>query len=252
MNFNFSEKYDAFCDKTANTFGVGKESTKKIISALLSSYFANVIYLPILGYLLILNYMAVNNFFSYDLMAGNFFAVSLFVLAMIFGLLLSSFALFSSVIAIYASLRKKNVSFKDYWPLLLINLAFIVFFILIIISSEAPGFPIFVLIVCFSIALYYAVLLFENLKWKIIAMVVLLIGTFIGIFGASNFSADLLSNGLKVFGVGGKIEVVIYDEVSIKPFEAKLLLVTPTNLYFVKDKKSGFIPLSRVKKMVEK
>jgi hypothetical protein len=56
--------------------------------------------------------MSENDFFSYDLLSDSFFAINLFVLAMIAGLMVTMLAIFSSGFLFYANKKGYDVPFK--------------------------------------------------------------------------------------------------------------------------------------------
>jgi len=260
---NLKDSYFEFCDNVGTAIGISSSLARSIVTALLNNFLFNVFYLPFLAYCLLVNYMAELNFFSYDLVSDSFFAVNIFVITMLAGLVLAALGMFSSGIFWYANREtRKSVndckdnnhssSWKNYAPFLTLNILFITLMAILTFLSSDRIFPIFVTLICAYMTAHYALFLFGSGKTKVFVTLLLVISSVIAIFGASEQSSKLFGIGLKAFGAGGQIDVLIYDETNLKPFEAKLLLITPTNLYFTKDDKSGFIPVSRLRKMIEK
>lgn len=97
------QTYWLLTDKTATTLNMGADALHSIISTLVSNYFFNIIFFPLLGYSMLINYMAVNDFFSYEIVSDSFFAVNIFVMTMVSGLMLTMFAVFGAAIIAFSN-----------------------------------------------------------------------------------------------------------------------------------------------------
>lgn len=252
MNLRLAARYRVCTLKIGKALGFSSVLVRALISTFLSNYFFNVIYFPLLGYCLLVNYMSENDFFSYELISDSFFAVNLFVVAMVAGLMVTMFALFSSGVLFYANKKGHNVPLRSYWPLTVVNILFIVFIGYLIYSAKEKMFPIFVVIVCAYMATHYAVFLFGKLKTKVLSLFALLVLSIGFVFTQPALTANLFGNGLRVFGVGGYTPVLISDETREDPYEAKLLLVTPSILFFKENEKTGFVPIDKINKVIRK
>ncbi len=251
MNFRIKARYRIFSLKIAKAVGISSKVIRSLLSSFISNYFFNAIYFPLLAYSLLVNYMSENDFFSYDLLSDSFFAINLFVLAMIAGLMVTMLAIFSSGILFYANKKGYDVPFKSYWPLFLVNCLFALLFILIIFGVQDKSFPFFVLGICAYMAIHYSIFIFGDLKTKIISLTLLLIISIGFVFTQPSASSKVFGNGLRAFGVGGNIPVVIYDESTPKGYEAKLLMATPTVIYFKIKDKTGFVPMDKLNRIME-
>lgn len=252
MNFRLTARYRVCTLKIGKALGISSLLVKSLISTFLSNYFFNVVYFPLLGYILLINYMSENDFFSYDLISDNFSAVNLFVLAMVAGLMITMLALFSSGVLFYANKKGHKVSFSSYWPLFIINLFFIIMIGYLIYCAKEKVFPIFMVCVCAYMAIHYAIFLFGKLKTKVLSLCTLSVLSIAFVFTQPELAANLFGNGLRVFGVGGLISVSISDETQEEPYEAKLLLVTPSMLFFKENGKTGSVPIDKLNKIIEK
>lgn len=246
MNLKLKARYEICTRNLAQALGMSVEAVRHTIKALFSSFIFSSIYFPILGYVMLLVYMAEYDFFSYELVSTSFFAVILFMQAAIAGLIFAAFGLFSAPLCWYASRRGFNISSKEYWPLILVNVLFFAVLVLVALVANEIGFAFAVFLICAGIAVFYAVFLTGGLKLKTIAVAGLFVFTLGGSFLAPSVASGIFSSGLRVFGVGGNIPVVIRDEASPNGFEANLVLVTPTSVYFMFKDQPGFVPLSKL------
>lgn len=240
--------------KTAKMLNLSAKILHSIISALVSNYFFNIIFFPLLGYSMLINYMAVNDFFSYEIVSESLFAVNIFIMTMIAGLMLTMFAVFGSAIfafSNFASGEKKLAPFSVYWPLFLMNLIFGFIVIYPIIFTEDKTFPLFVLAISAYLALHYTLFLFGTPRTKVLSLGALLLISIGGTFFQQELSSRVFANGLRAFGVGGSIPMTLYDDVTPKGSKIEVLLITPKAVYFKQDNATGLIPIDKVKKLVQ-
>ncbi|WP_375748579.1 hypothetical protein [Vibrio sp. HN007] len=250
----FKVNYWLLTGKIAKIFNLSAKVLRSIVSALISNYFFNIIFFPLLGYSMLINYMAVNDFFSYELVSESLFAVNIFVMTMIAGLMLTMFAVFGSAIfafSNFASGEKKFAPLSAYWPLLLINIIFGFIVAYPIIFTEDKTFPLFVLAISAYLAVHYTLFLFGTLKLKLLSLGVLLLLSIGGTFSQQELSSRVFANGLRAFGVGGSIPMTLYDDVTPKGSEVEVLLITPKAVYFKQNNATGLIPIDKVKKLVQ-
>lgn len=237
--------------RLAQKLNLSSRILRRALAALMSNYFFNLIFFPIFGYTLLINYMAVNDFFSYEMLSDSYFAVNIFTLAMVAGLLLTTFALFSAPIYAFSDYpkgKKKLKPLSEYWLLLTLNILFLGLFIFLFIYVEDKTFPAFVLSITVYLALHYTVFLFGNFKAKFYSTTALLIISMSGIYFTPDLSAKIFGNGLRVFGAGG-VESILYDEVNTKGVKVELLLITPKSVYFKVNGATNFVPLDKVKQL---
>ncbi|GBL03323.1 hypothetical protein [Glaciecola sp. KUL10] len=195
--------------------------------------------------------MSEHNFFSYDLLSDNFFAINLFVLAMIAGLMLTMLALFSSGILFYANRKGYNLPFKSYWPLFSVNCLSWVVIVLVMFSVQDKVFSVFVLGICAYMTIHYSIFIFGDLKRKVVSLALLLVISIGLVFIVPSKSSMVFGNGLRAFGVGGSINVLIYDESTPEGYPAELLMVTPNTIYFKVENKTGFVPIEKLNRFME-
>ncbi|TOG65996.1 hypothetical protein CGG86_20085 [Vibrio parahaemolyticus] len=240
--------------KIAKILNLGVRSVRLIISALVSNYFFNIIFFPLLGYSMLINYMAVNDFFSYEIVSESLFAVNIFIMTMVAGLMLTMFAVFGSIIFMFShivSKENKIAPLSTYWPLLILNLFFGFLVIYPIINTEEKTFPLFVLAISAYLAVHYTLFLFGTARTKVLSLGALLLLSIGGTFYKQELSSRVFENGLRAFGVGGSISMTLYDDVTPKGSKVKVLLITPKAVYFKQDNATGLIPIDKVKKLVQ-
>lgn len=250
----FKASYWVVTNKIAAMLNFGSNLLRSIISSLISNYFFNIIFFPVFGYSMLINYMAVNDFFSYEIISDSLFAVNLFIMTMIAGLMITTVAVFGSLVLLmsnYVGNKRNKTPFSSYWFLAVINfmMAFIVFYP--VVSSEDKSFPIFVLLICMYLALHYSVFLFGKFKLKVLSLFFLFVLAIGVTFTAQDLSARVFANGLKAFQVGGSVKMKLYDEVEPKGEEVEVLLITPKAVYYKKDGATGLVPFDKVKKLIE-
>lgn len=252
MKLKIAARYRYCTQRLAKAIGVSAEVVRHVSRALFSSYIFSSVYFPILGYVMLIVYMAEYDFFSYELVSTRFFAVTLFMQAAIAGLMFATFGLFSAPVCWWASKKGFNISPREYWPLIVVNLSFFTLLVLVVLVARDQAFAIAVFVICAGIAAFYAVFLTGALKSKALAVGGLFVFTVGGAFFAPGVTSGIFSNGLRTFGVGGSIPVVIYDEATPKGFDASLILVTPSTLYFAVSGEPGFIPVSKLLRVEHK
>ncbi|WP_434567881.1 hypothetical protein QFW85_20125 [Vibrio chagasii] len=248
------ENYWLLTDKTANVLNMGSDALHSIFSALVSNYFFNVIFFPLFGYSMLINYMAVNDFFSYEIVSDSFFAVNIFIMTMVSGLMLTMFAVFGAAIIAFSNYvrgENKLAPFSTYWPLLGINLIFGFMIVYPITIAEDKTFPLFILSISAYLALHYTLFLSGTPKIKIFSLIALLLLSTGGIFFKQELSSRVFENGLRAFGVGGSVTMKLYDDITPVGSKVEVLLITPKAVYFRKDNATGFVPIDRVKRLVQ-
>ncbi|MDF4346036.1 hypothetical protein P3386_24665, partial [Vibrio parahaemolyticus] len=115
--------------------------------------------------------MAVNAFFSYEIVSESLFAVNIFIMTMVAGLMLTMFAVFGSIIFMFShivSKENKIAPLSTYWPLLILNLFFGFLVIYPIINTEEKTFPLFVLAISAYLAVHYTLFLFGTARTKVL------------------------------------------------------------------------------------
>lgn len=253
MKFRIKARYRIFSLKIAKATGFSSKAIQNLINSFVSNYFFNALYFPLLGYSLLVVYMSEHDFFSYDLLSDSFFAINIFVMTMVAGLMVTMFGMFSSILIYFANrLNGHDIPLKTYWPLLLLNSIFWLSLIPILFKVEDKTFPLSIFAICAFLAVHYSVFIFSNLKIKIILLMTLLILTIGFVFTQPGLSSKVFGNGLRAFGVGGNVSITIYDELSPEGYDAKLLFVTPTTIYFTINNKTGFVPIDKLNRVIEK
>lgn len=230
----------------AKQLGISPHSLSMFVSAGLSSAFSNLVFLPLLSLALFVVYMAHHQFFSYDFFSEGVFGMKLFVLAMVVGLLITSFALFGSGILLYARRKGADVSWYVIGVTAFINLLFIVMIGFALFDPKAQEFAFFMLIVTLYLAIHFSVFFFAKLKTKVMLLVALFFVTFGLVATQPDSSAKLLGNGLRTFGVGGEIPIEILSNDGIA--KGKLILLTPKYIYF-KEEPNGVLAFQALDKV---
>lgn len=248
MILRLNVKYRLCTRRAAKTLGVSSEFVRHMARTFFSSYLFSSLYFPILGYVMLLVYMAEYDFFSYDLASTSFFAAILFMQAAIAGLMVATFGLFSAPLCWYANKKGYKIGFKEYWPFIVMNLvSWSVIGLNFALAWPNITFVVSMLAICVVIAaFFYANFFTGNVKVKILAIGGLLVFTVGGSFFAPNVTSGVFSNGLRVFGVGGNIPVVIRDKASPNGFEASLVLVSPSTVFYTVEGEPGFVPISKL------
>jgi len=233
----------------AKQLGISSRSIRAITSAALSSAFSNLVFLPLLSLALFVVYMAHYRFFSYDFFAEGLFGMKLFVLAMVFGLLITSFALFGSGILLYAKRKGADVSWYMVGGAGFLNLLFLLLVAISLLNPKGREFVLFVLVVALYLAVHFGVFFFARLKAKVLLLVALFFVAFGLVASQPALSAKLLGNGLRTFGVGGEIPIEVVSEDGV--VKAKLILLTPKYVYFLEEENDvlAFQALDKVKKI---
>lgn len=215
----------------------------------MSSAFSNLVFLPLLSLALFVAYMGHYRFFSYDFFAEGVFGMKLFVLAMVVGLVITSFALFGSGILFYARRKGADIPWYMVGGAGFINLLCLVLVGASLFNPDGRVFVLFVLVVTLYLAVHFGVFFFARLKAKVILLVSLFLVAFGLVASQPALSAKLLGNGLRTFGVGGEIPIeVISEDGTVK---AKLILLTPKYVYFIENENDvlAFQALDKVKKI---
>ena len=204
-----------------------------LTSAVLSSSFSNLIFLPLLSLALFVVYMAHHGFFSYDFFSEGIFGMKLFVLTMIIGLVLMSFMLFGSGILLYARRKGATVSWLAVCGILILNIIFLIMMSASLFNPERRVFALSVLGVTLYLAIHFGVFFFAKLKVKIMLLFALFFFAFDLVATQPYAAAKLLGNGLRIFGVGGEIPIeVVSDDGVVK---GRLILLTPKSIYFKEE-----------------
>ncbi|WP_374972400.1 hypothetical protein [Spongiibacter marinus] len=246
MKLRIEARYRLCTQKIARAVGISASVVRQVLRSLFSSYIFSSLYFPTLGYVMLLVYMSEYDFFSYELVSTSFFAVTIFMQAAIAGLMITAFGLFSSFVCWAASRRGIGIGVREYWPIIVVNAFMFLLFVVGLLAARDKVFPLSVLAICAGISAFYIVLLTGTLKAKVYSIVLLFVLSIGGAFFYPSVSSGIFSNGLRVFGIGGKTPVTIYDEASPSGFMASLVLVTPSTVYFLVDDKPGFVPVSKL------
>lgn len=238
--------YNRCLRRSSDALNISKDALRKIFSAAISSLVMNSIFLPLLTTALFVSYMANYDFFSYDFFSEGLFGMKLFILSMVATTVLTSFALFGSALPIYAKFKGKEVSKASIVVPLIINIVFIVIIGVVVVGTGNYEFPVFMVFLSGFIIVHFGVSIFGNFKQKVVFIGALFGLSFTIVFGQPEYSAKLLGNGLRAFGIGGEIPVELTTEKDRKR-EVKLLLVSPQNFYFLNESnKTSVISLGNV------
>lgn len=233
----------------AKKLGITSRTLRIFALAALSSAFTNLVFLPLLSLALFVVYMAHYQFFSYDFFSEGLFGMKLFVLAMVLGLIITSFALFGAGVLLYAKKKGSDVSWYAIVSLGVINALFLLLIAMTLLKPEGRLFAFFVLIVTAYLAIHFAVFFFAKLKTKVLMLGALLFVTFGLVATQPGLSAKLLGNGLRTFGVGGEIPIEVSSDDGVS--KGKLILLTPKYVYFQEETTNmlTFQSLDKVKKI---
>lgn len=193
--------------------------------------------------------MAHHRFFSYDFFAEGVFGMKLFVLAMVIGLVITTFALFGSGILLYAKRKGSDIPWYVLAVAAFLNLLFLALVATRLFNPAGRDFALFVILVALYLAVYFGVFFFARIKAKVLLIVSLFFVTFGVIAASPDSSAKLLGNGLRTFGVGGEMPIEVFSDDGV--VTGKLILLTPKYVYF-KEEPAGqlsFQALDKVKKI---
>lgn len=175
--------------------------------------------------------------------------MKLFVLAMVIGLVITTFALFGSGILLYAKRKGSDIPWYVLAVAAFLNLLFLALVATSLFNPAGRDFALFVILVALYLAVYFGVFFFARMKAKVLLIVSLFFVTFGVIAASPDSSAKLLGNGLRTFGVGGEIPIEVFSDDGV--VTGKLILLTPKYVYF-KEEPAGqlsFQALDKVKKI---
>lgn len=212
-----------------------KEFWWKALSYIVSSF----ILVPNIAMLLFLVYMAEYNFFSYDFFLDGVFGMKWFFITTVLFLVVTASILYSPMIFFFLY-KKKNIVI---WPLFIIygllSVLFWLFVVISVYSGSNPERVMFVVVICFFISVHLITLTCYNAKAQFVSMGTLIV---IIVFSAFNYSsqvAEVVSIGLKSFGVGGDLPIFVIDDKSGTKHYGKLKLITPQNIYMMIDESNN-------------
>ncbi|MDO8291770.1 MAG: hypothetical protein Q7T29_02705 [Gallionella sp.] len=204
-----------------------KEVIYRALSIVLSSiFFANI---PLLLFLI---YMGYHGFFSYDFFSEGVFGLNVFFFLTSIFVLITSMALFWWVVPLVEKWKKGKFKVLPFIGIVLFNL----FFVIIVIGTFPRNGDFFrVAYICaigLFVSLHIAFLLHAKPKEQLISLIVLiLIITFLSLHLREQASS-VLSIGLKAYGVGGDIEVVLAPKlIAEEQLNGKLILLSPKHIY---------------------
>ncbi|AOY46081.1 hypothetical protein ACPF3S_002825 [Vibrio cholerae] len=212
----------------------------KVLSYLVSTF----VLVPNVAMMLFLVYMAEYNFFSYDFFLEGVFGMKWFFLTTVLFLIVTASILYSPMI-FWFLYKKRNLTM---WPLwLMYGLFFVGFWVyagILIYSDVNPARVIFVAAICLFVAIHVIVLTCYSAKAQFISMAALI---FAIVYSSLNYSAqvaEVVSIGLKAFGVGGDLPIVVKGGKNDFEVSGKLKLITPQNIYMVNESGSNLLVYS--------
>jgi len=208
-----------------------KEFWWKGLSYLVSTF----VLVPNIAMLLFLVYMAEYNFFSYDFFLEGVFGMKWFFITTIIFLVVTASVFYSPMIFLFLY-KKRNVVV---WPLWIIyGILSVVFWGYagnLVFSGSSPERVIFLVAICFVISVHLVTLTCYDAKTQFFSMGSLIVVIVFSSFNYSRQVAEIVSIGLKSFGVGGDLSVVVKDDKSGAESSGKLKLITPQNIYMIAD-----------------
>ncbi len=203
-----------------------KKDIYRALSIVLSSiFFANI---PLLLFLI---YMGYHGFFSYDFFSEGVFGLKVFFFLTSIFVLIISVAFFWWVVPLVKAWKKKKFKWFGFIITFIVNLLMAILFLMI--PENVDVFRVgFVCTIGLPISVHIAFLLHaepnEQLKSLIFAI-------FIITYVSLNFreqASSVLSSGLKTFGVGGNIEVVLEPKILVdNEIRGRLILLSPKHIY---------------------
>lgn len=175
--------------------------------------------------------------------------MKLFVLTLVVGLFITSFALFGSGILLYARRKRADIPWYAVGITAFINLLFLVLISTALFNPKGQEFAFFVLIVTLYLAIHFSIFFFAKLKTKVILLVALFFVAFGFVASQPELSSKLLGIGLSTFGVGGEIPIEVLSDDGI--VKGKLILLTPKYIYFTEEPSGvlAFQALDKVNKI---
>ena len=216
------------------------DSRWRIASILLS--LVTTIAVPIL---LFIAYMNDHNFFSYDFFIEGVFGMKIFFITTVLLLLVGAFILWFIPLVVLG--RKNVVIASKIWGdnkfffMILGGCTLFLWFVIGLsihnafteteIDSDKLANLIFGLTIMFFLAVHLLTFLYSA-KHQVISSIVLLIITIASVLMIPKQVSIQINSGLKAFGVGGNLPVVIKVNNSEKTIEGNLKLITPKNIYY--------------------
>jgi len=211
------------------------ETWWKSLSYILSSFFL----VPNITMAMFLIYMGEYNFFSYDFFSDGIFGMKWFFLTTSFLMTVGALAIFSPVLILVGKIKKAKIDVSLCVMSMLFSL--ISWYLIILSITEGKDLPRigYALAICFIIIAHVSVLLFFRAKLQFISLGVIAIGIVFISFNWSAQSAQVMSLGLKAFGVGGDLGIKITSAQSGMVTSGRLKLITPKYIYFTPTEGTG-------------
>lgn len=212
----------------------------KVLSYLISTF----VLIPNVAMLLFLVYMAEYDFFSYDFFLEGIFGMKWFFFTTVLFLIITASVLYSPII-FWFLYKKRNLTIWPLWIVYgLLSIGFWVYAGILIYSDVNPARIIFVAAICLFVAIHMMVLTCYSSRAQFISMAALIFAIVYSSLNHSAQVAEVVSIGLKAFGVGGDLPIVVRGEKNDFEVPGKLKLITPQNIYMVDESGSNLLVYS--------
>lgn len=185
-------------------------------------------------FLIFIVYMSHNNFFSYDFFIDGLFGMKLFFSVVVISIIMMSLYTTSGIIVVIG--KKK---FNDWFGIYVLNFLIITIIILFAISGYISWtYLIYLMIIFIAICAHIGLLLYKSARTQLISLLIIsvVIPSLTVIFASE--TSQILSIGLKAFGIGGKEKVEIKIDEN-RTDKGELLLLTPANIYIKPYDRNG-------------
>ncbi|EOV0854521.1 hypothetical protein ACOKV8_004639 [Vibrio parahaemolyticus] len=227
-----------------DVFGFLKSKPQEFWWKVLSYLISTFVLIPNVAMLLFLVYMAEYNFFSYDFFLEGVFGMKWFFLTTVLFLIVTASILYSPMI-FWFLYKKRNLTIWPLWIIYsLLSVGFWAYASILIYSDVNPARVIFVAAICLFVAIHMIVLTCYSAKAQFISIAALIVAI---VYSSLNYSAqvaEVVSIGLKAFGVGGELPIVVKGEKNEFEVSGKLKLITPQNIYMVDESGSDLLVYS--------
>lgn len=213
------------------------EMYRAAMVGLSSIFFANI---PLLLFLV---YMAHHGFFSYDFFSDGVFGLKVFFFLTSIFVVVTSLAIFAWIVPLIERWKTGIFSIWTFLGFAIFNV-FVCFVVLLAMDDIDWLRVVFVTVIGFFITCHIAFLIYAEPadQWRSLVSVIFVV-TMMSLRGGEQASS-VLSSALKVYGVGGGVEVLLESTRSdVKPLTGKLILLSPDYIYI---KRSGSDEVSTI------
>ncbi len=220
-----------------------QEIIYRALTLVLSSiFFAHI---PLLLFLI---YMGHHGFFSYDFFSEGLFGLKVFFFLTSIFVLMTSLALFWWVVPLVEKWKKDNFKTLPFIGIVLFNLFFIT---ILFVTFPEDGDIFRVAYLCaigLFISTHIAFLLHAKPNEQLRSLItVMFIITFMSLHLREQASA-VLANGLKIYGVGGSIEVSLVPKMlADNELKGRLILLSPKHIYIKLDNSNNVSTVDRAR-----